>query len=167
MTRIFLCATAVTQEWNSFRNNSQHRKLSLEKKILLPLLQGFDPVTFQSWVRHCNRWSIPTPRVWMLAVTFWSHADTTSRQKHGKKIPTGNIVKAVWRRNAYTSNNGTLWCVTMDHVLQRCQWQSAALTVKNLHSIITVIIDYFYVALFSALEQTHCALVDEIPNVSK
>ena len=85
MTRIFLRATAVTQEWNSFRNNSQHRKLSLEKKILLPLLQGFEPVTFQSWVQHCNHWAIPTPRVWMLAVTFWSHADTTGRQKHGKK----------------------------------------------------------------------------------
>ena len=55
----------------------------------------------------------------------------------------------------------------MDHVLQQCQWQSAALMVKKLHSIITVITDHFYVALFSALKQTHCALVDEIPNVSK
>ena len=41
-----LRATAVTQGWNGCRNKSHHRKLTLEKKILLPLLQGFEPVTF-------------------------------------------------------------------------------------------------------------------------
>ena len=41
-----LRATAVTWGLNGYRNKSQHRKSTLEKKILLPLLQGFEPVTF-------------------------------------------------------------------------------------------------------------------------
>ena len=46
--RDLLHATAVTRGWNGYRNKSQHRKSTLEKKILPPLLQGFEPVTFQS-----------------------------------------------------------------------------------------------------------------------
>ena len=34
--RGFLCATAVTRGWNGYQNKSQHRKLSLEKKISPP-----------------------------------------------------------------------------------------------------------------------------------
>ena len=37
--RDLLCATAVTRGWNGYRNKSQHRKLTLEKKILLLLLR--------------------------------------------------------------------------------------------------------------------------------
>ena len=55
-----LRATAVTQGWNGYRNNSQHRKLTLEKKILLPLLLGFEATTSQSWVQCSNHWAIPT-----------------------------------------------------------------------------------------------------------
>ena len=54
-----LCAAAVTQGWNRYRNKSQRRKLTLEKKILLPLLQGFKPTTFLSWAQHANHWAIP------------------------------------------------------------------------------------------------------------
>ena len=50
--RDLLRATAVTRGWNGYRNRSQHRKLTLEKKILLPLPQGFEPTTFQSRVRE-------------------------------------------------------------------------------------------------------------------
>ena len=60
-----LHATAVTQGWNRYWNKSQHRKLTLEKKILLLLLQGFEPATFQSWVHHSNHWAIPTPQWWL------------------------------------------------------------------------------------------------------
>ena len=56
-----LRATAVTQGLNGYRNKSQHRKLTLEKKILPLLLQGFEPMTFQSWVRHSNHWAITLP----------------------------------------------------------------------------------------------------------
>ena len=59
--RDLLHATAVTRGWNWYRNKSQHRKLTLEKKILPPLLQGFEPPTFQSWVRRSNHWAIPAP----------------------------------------------------------------------------------------------------------
>ena len=56
-----LRATAVTQGWNVYPNKSQHRKLTLEKKILPPLQQGFEPATFQSRVRRSNHWAIPAP----------------------------------------------------------------------------------------------------------
>ena len=57
-----LRATAVTRGRNGYRNKSQHRKLTLEKKILPPLLQGFEHATFQSRVRRSNHWYIPLPR---------------------------------------------------------------------------------------------------------
>ena len=42
---------------------SQHRKSTLENKILPPVLQGFEPATFQSRVRRSNHWAIPAPEV--------------------------------------------------------------------------------------------------------
>ena len=57
--RGLLRATAVTRGWNGYRNKSQHRKSTLEKKILPPLQQGFEPATFQSRVRRSNHWAIP------------------------------------------------------------------------------------------------------------
>ena len=56
-----LRATVVTRGWNGYRNKIQHRKLTLEKKILPPLLQGFEPVTFRSRVRRSNHWAISVP----------------------------------------------------------------------------------------------------------
>ena len=61
--RDLLRATAVTRGWNGHRNKSQHRKLTPEKRILPPLLQGFEPVTFQSQVRRSNHRAIPAPKV--------------------------------------------------------------------------------------------------------
>ena len=52
--RGLLRLTAVTRWWNGYRNKSQHRKLTLEKKVLLPLLQGLDPGTFPSRIRRSN-----------------------------------------------------------------------------------------------------------------
>ena len=57
--RDLLRATAVTRGWNGYQNKSQHRKSTLEKKILPPLRQGFEPATFQSRVRRSNHWAIP------------------------------------------------------------------------------------------------------------
>ena len=59
--RDFLRATVVTREWNGYRNKSQHRKSTLEKKILPPFQQGFEPATFQPRVRRSNHWAIPAP----------------------------------------------------------------------------------------------------------
>ena len=61
--RDLLRITAVTRGWNGYRNKNQHRKLTLEKNILPPLLQGFEPATFQSRVRRSNRWAIPLPEI--------------------------------------------------------------------------------------------------------
>ena len=44
--RDFLRATVVTRGWNGYRNKSQHRKSTLEKKILPPFQQGFEPATW-------------------------------------------------------------------------------------------------------------------------
>ena len=49
-----LRATAVTQGCYSYRNNSQHRKLTLEKRILPSLPPGFEHETFRSRVRRSN-----------------------------------------------------------------------------------------------------------------
>ena len=59
--RDFLRATVVTRGWNGYRNKSQHRKSTLEKKILPPFQQGFKPATFQSRVWRSNHWAIPVP----------------------------------------------------------------------------------------------------------
>ena len=40
-------------------NKSQHTKLTLEKKILLPLLPGFELATFRSQIRRSNQQAIP------------------------------------------------------------------------------------------------------------
>ena len=59
--RDFLRATAVTRGWNGYRNKSQHRKSTLEKKIFPPFQQGFEPATFQSRVRRSNTELSPPP----------------------------------------------------------------------------------------------------------
>ena len=72
-----LCVTAVTRGWNGYRNKSQHRKLTLEKKLLLPLLQGFEPATFQSRVRRSN--TELSPASTRLRVLNLTHGDQTAR----------------------------------------------------------------------------------------
>ena len=51
----------VTRGWNVYWNKSQHRKLTLEKKILPLLLPELVPETFRSRVRHANHWVTPLP----------------------------------------------------------------------------------------------------------
>ena len=67
-----LHAAAVTRGWNGYRNKNQHRKLTMEKKILPPLLPGFEPTTFQSWVWCSNHWAIPAP--WIKQALCWTPA---------------------------------------------------------------------------------------------
>ena len=72
--RDFLRATVVTRGWDGYRNKSQHRKSTLEKKILPPFQQGFEPATFQSRVQCSNHWAIPAPRHWYklpLCIYMW------------------------------------------------------------------------------------------------
>ena len=56
--RDLLRATAVTQGWSGYRNKSQHKKLTLEKKIIPPFMPELEPWTFRSRVRRSNHWAI-------------------------------------------------------------------------------------------------------------
>ena len=58
--RDLLRANALTRGWNGYRNKSQDRKSTPEKKILPPLLRGFEPATFQSRTPRSNHWAIPS-----------------------------------------------------------------------------------------------------------
>ena len=79
-----LRATAVTQGWNRYRNKSQHQKSTLEKKILPPLLQGFEPATFRSRVRRSNHWAIPAPQARRL-MTILEPLSPKKKEKTGPK----------------------------------------------------------------------------------
>ena len=99
--RDLLPATVVTRGWNICQNKSQHRRLTLEKKmkILPPLLQVFEPVTLQSRVRRSNHWAIPLPmtntsqkmsltrllwrfiRILFALVTFFNRNNSTIQQR--------------------------------------------------------------------------------------
>ena len=57
--REILRATAVTRGWSRHQIKSQHTKLTLEKKILLP---GFELTTFQSRVRRSYQQAILAPQ---------------------------------------------------------------------------------------------------------
>ena len=65
-----LRAAVVTRGWNGYRNKNQHRKSTLEKKIIPPLQQGFKPATFQSWVWLSNHWAIPTLMILWYSCTY-------------------------------------------------------------------------------------------------
>ena len=87
--RDFLRATVVTRGWNGYQNKSQHRKSTLEKKILPPFQQGFEPTTFQSRVRCSNHWAIPAPNS---SQGFKSTSVATTRTaKQGSAVCTETI----------------------------------------------------------------------------
>ena len=67
--RDLLRATAVTRGGTDTENKSQHRKLTLQKKILPPLLQLFELATFHLRVRRSNHWAIPLPEVFYLSLS--------------------------------------------------------------------------------------------------
>ena len=85
--RDFLRATVVTRGWNGYRNKSQHRKSTLEKKILPPFQQGFEPATFQSRVRRSNHWAIPAPRISRKPNCIYLYEHTHHRASHLEMSP--------------------------------------------------------------------------------
>ena len=60
--RGLLRATVVTRGVERTPNKSQHTKLTPEKKILPPLLPGFELATFRSRVRRSNQQAISAPQ---------------------------------------------------------------------------------------------------------
>ena len=68
MTGIFYCYCGNAGV-ERILNKSQHRKFTLEKKILTPLLRGLEPETFRSRVRHSDHWAITAKT--LLAVWYY------------------------------------------------------------------------------------------------
>ena len=87
--RDFLRATVVTRGWNGYRNKSQHRKSTLEKKILPPFQQGFEPAAFQSRVRRSNHWAIPAPHTETGQALSFIPYRAAPRPVAGRQRPTG------------------------------------------------------------------------------
>ena len=117
--RDFLRATVVTRGWNGYRNKSQHRKSTLEKKILPPFQQGFEPATFQSRVRRSNHWAIPAP--WRMYFWWSLYTYAPERVKARPRAPTRKTEEAENRRQ----NNGSVKAVSPRHcaatsVLRNC-----------------------------------------------
>ena len=118
--RDLLRATAVTRGWNEYRKKSQHRKMTMEKKLLPPLLQGFEPATFQSRVRRSNHGAIPSPRC-------------IKQSQHGSNKPTGRwrersrrrMVLAVTHTHTHTHARTHARTHTHTHTLKK------TLTVKR------------------------------------
>ena len=57
-------AQQTARGWNGYRNKSQHRKSTLERKILPPLLgtDWFEPATLRIRRSGRNHWAIPAPK---------------------------------------------------------------------------------------------------------
>ena len=93
--RDLLRATAVTRGWNGYRNKSQNRKLTVEKKILQPLQPGLEPGTFRS-----NHWAIPTPHD-IYDWNHWSAVDWMSKTefRRERRIWWSKVSKAAERSN--------------------------------------------------------------------
>ena len=105
--RDLLRATAVTQGWNGYRNKSQRRKLTLEKKILPLLLQRFEPATFRSRVRRSNHWAIPAPvhtSGMFLAYLPWGmeYCETDFRLNGGRPVNKTAPVAVLWKQFIWT-----------------------------------------------------------------
>ena len=102
--RDFLRATVVTRGWNGYRNKSQHRKSTLEKKILPPFQQGFEPATFQSRVRCSNHWAIPAPPVseWV-TVSFYSALFNVHRKGVVTELTGCYMADATWNYCRFVS----------------------------------------------------------------
>ena len=105
--RDFLRAAVVTRGWNGYRNKSQHRKSTLEKKILPPFQQGFEPATFQSRVRCSNHWAIPAPK-FHTAPEFWSYSHSMNSLVKGMAYL--GIAESVKHKSGFSLSSLPLLC---------------------------------------------------------
>ena len=92
-----LHATAVARGWNRYQNKSQHRKLTLENKIIQPLQQGFEPMKLLSWVRRSNHWAIHTTAgVHCAVVMLYCHDCCSGKLCNYTKGPASSLWTAQW-----------------------------------------------------------------------
>ena len=133
--RDLLRATVVTRGWNGYRNKSQHRKSALEKKILPPFQQGFEPATFQSRVRRSNHWAIPAPltRGWNGYRNKSQHRKSTLEKKilppFQQGFETATFQSRVrcsnhWAIPAPLYNKMMSWCLMSSDVKLQQEWES-------------------------------------------
>ena len=132
--RDFLRATVVTRGWNGYRNKSQHRKSTLEKKILPPFQQGFEPATFQSRVRCSNHWAIPAPLIdWLIDDRLYSAILRSLEQTHCARIL---FYISDWLFSAFFLN------IHRSGVLTALAWlvphETAAVQAQLLRSVYTI-----------------------------
>ena len=116
--RDFLRATVVTRGWNGYRNKSQHRKSTLEKKILPPFQQGFEPATFQSRVRCSNHWAIPAPSGTLLNLGYLYHHANFERACLANTFSLCGIWKQSFKEliTSKTTQPIMSWCLVWDVV---------------------------------------------------
>ena len=97
--RDLLRATAVTRGRNGYRNKSQHRKLTLEKKIIPPLLQG-SPAIFESRFRRAKPLSYSAHRGLEgdreLAALKRCHTNTATKNRMACRDGVSGHRKACW-----------------------------------------------------------------------
>ena len=140
-----LRATAVTRGWNGYRNKSQHRKLTLAKKILPPLQQGFEPTTFWSRVRRSNHWAIPATQVGV--PEFPTRDKEVLKTNNNNKCPSSPMLPApsLW----YLAPNVSCLCYVRNKIKFRDCGQP--LPVDQL----------WHLAMFSAIESLWPLLTQE------
>ena len=117
-----LRVTAVTRGWNGYRNKSQHRKLTLEKKILPLFLPGLEPETFRStssaalprWRRNSGKYASVTPLHWPVRnSSSTAHSRTPCGRPPGPRIwPDG---EAYGDLAAVRTENGDLAAVRTEN----------------------------------------------------
>ena len=105
--RDFLRATVVTRGWNGYRNKSQHRTSTLEKKILPPFQQGFtNPgLSFRNHVTNPALRLSPPP-FFIFSIVTVTHYNYIS---HPHPTRTCLYIYIYWYIYIYTNKQGSLW----------------------------------------------------------
>ena len=112
-------------------NKNQHRKLTLEKKILAPLLPGFELATFWSWVCHstselsqlsqptsCQLHRVTSRRITRSTFFYASSMHKTSNHRQStvnKKTPAW--WRFVWHKGAQSLHEHTIKIKSSDHLV--------------------------------------------------
>ena len=101
---------------NSNSKISQHRKLTVEKKILQPLLLGLKSVTFQPWVWCSTHWTIPA--IWLLYLYLFGtfQHPGTWHKRNGGGLHSGLAALAGCSENSSTVHRVGVNCGVVEMV---------------------------------------------------
>ena len=93
-------------------NKSQHAKLTLEKKILLQLLLGFELTTFRSRVPRSNQQAIPVYRIAYIFVCVYVYRGLCISQLIIVGLLTVHVSSLHFLLYA-VPNIGNVWCIAV------------------------------------------------------